>query len=123
MSFNDGYTEELSRRQPEPQQRRMSVGTMISFIAAIPAAWLFYGYVAQPVWNLGQDIVVMTRQDQANRLVLEPMVDGCFDNGLGAVGIVMSVETGSTVKIAFASGIVQVYKASSLRPVACPVSK
>lgn len=120
--FNDGYSEEMARTTAESTSRgkSMSFGDYLAFAAAIPAAWLFWAYVAQPVWHFSQEVAEAARLDEARKVSISGMFGYCYSTPIGSIGPVIRIESGTTVKMAFKSGITGTYPVVSLQKVACP---
>lgn len=120
--FQSGYEEKIAARSFEGGGAGVAktVGNVLLALSALVFGVLFWLYVAVPVWAFGREIVAMTEANQRGVERLRPMVGRCFDNGVGAVGLAISVADGSHLKIAFASGFSQTYPAAALKPADCP---
>jgi hypothetical protein len=120
--FHNGYDEEISRRSYGREGRGMlkTAGDLALALSVVVFGTLFWFYVAIPVWGFGNEIVSMTEENQRGVEGLRPMVGRCFDNGMGAVGLAISVADGSHLKVAFASGFSQTYPAAALKAADCP---
>jgi hypothetical protein len=120
--FNDGYSEEIARRTATDgsREKSLSLGDYVAFAAAIPAAWLFWAYVAQPVWHFTSEVYEAARVDEARKESISGMLGRCYSTVMGSVGAVIRIENGTTVKMAFKSGITGTYPVDSLRQTDCP---
>ncbi len=120
--FNDGYSEEMARRAAAdtPRNKSMTFGDYVAFAAAIPAAWLFWAYVAQPVWHFTSDVYEAARADEARKENISGMLGRCYSTVIGSVGAVIRIDNGTTVRMAFKSGITGTYPVESLRQADCP---
>lgn len=120
--FNDGYSEGMVRRQAADafRERSMTFGDYVAFTLAIPAAWLFWAYVAQPIWQFTREVAEAARVDEMRRESISGMLGHCYSTPLGAVGAVIRIDSGTTVKLGFKSGITGSYPVASLQKTTCP---
>lgn len=120
--FQSCYEGEIASRSFEGDRAGVAktVGNVLLALSTLVLGVLFWLYVAVPVWGFGREIVAMTEANRRGVESLRPMVGRCFDNGMGAVGLAISVADGSHLKIAFASGFAQTYPAAALKAAECP---
>lgn len=119
--FNDGYSEEMARRSASaPRQKSLTFGDYVAFAAAVPAAWLFWAYVAQPVVQFTREVAEAARIDEARKESISGMLGQCYSTAIGSVGAVVRIENGTTVKMGFKSGITGTYPVASLVKATCP---
>lgn len=120
--FHDGYSEEIARLQVTRRNPAKTLGLSdyAAFVLAVPAAALFWIYVISPVWGFTEEVIAMSHANQAKMAEMSDMVGRCYTTPIGSVGAVLRVESGSSVKMGFASGITGVYPAASLTKTDCP---
>lgn len=120
--FDDGCSDEMIREVPERNGAgRRSPADWVALALAVPAAWLFWIYVAQPVWSFIDDVVEASRMDLVRQESISHMVGKCYTSAIGSLGAVISIENGTTVKMAFKGGVTGTYPVSALKPAECPV--
>lgn len=120
--YQNGYEEEIARRSFEHQGGHplKTIGDVVLAACLLAFGVFFWIYVAVPVWRFGREIVEITEANRRGAEALAPLVGKCFDNGLGKIGIAISVVDAGHVKVAFATGFSQSYPVAALRPAACP---
>lgn len=122
MMYQNGYEEEIARRSFEDHGRHplKPIGDVLLAAGLLAFGIFFWIYVAVPTWRFGREIVEITETNRRGAEALAPLVGKCFDNGVGKVGIAISVVDSGHVKVAFATGFSQSYPVVALRPAACP---
>jgi hypothetical protein len=119
--FNDGYSEEMARRSASaPRQKSLTFGDYVAFAAAVPAAWLFWADVAQPIWQFTREVAEAARLDETRKESISGMLGHCYSTPIGSVGAVIRIDSGTTVKLGFKSGITGSYPVASLEKAVCP---
>ncbi|NTF16852.1 hypothetical protein G6L37_00235 [Agrobacterium rubi] len=119
--FDGGYSDDLARRNADRSGTRdRSLGDWIAFGLAVPAAWLFWGYVIAPVWQFVDEVSEAARIDQARQADISHMLGKCYKSAIGSVGAVIRIDSGTEVKMAFRGGVTGAYPVSALSPADCP---